>query len=242
MRSGFLRPAFVFLLLVIAAGSSQAQTNSPSFSPKHVRKPATADASTLDVGTFINSAYRNRELAFTCKVPAGWVLRTDEVNAHDENEASNAQESDPKDTSSSQEKPDAKNPAKSDGRVLLAAFSRPPKALGEDVNSSILIAAENAAAYPGLKEPAQYFGPLTEVANAQGFTVVNEPYEFPVGAKSLVREDFQKSVGSRVMRQSTLVMLVHGYALSFTFIGGTEEEIEDLISGLSFTPARNAGK
>jgi hypothetical protein len=37
------------------------------------------------------------------------------------------------------------------------------------------------------------------------------------------------------MRQSTLAMLAHGYAISITVIGGTEDEIEDLVDGLSFT-------
>jgi hypothetical protein len=36
------------------------------------------------------------------------------------------------------------------------------------------------------------------------------------------------------MHQTTLVMLGRGYAISFTFIGGTEEELEELIQGLSF--------
>ena len=120
------------------------------------------------------------------------------------------------------------------GRVLLAAFSRPPEARGEDVNASIVIAAENAAAYPGLKEAAQYFGPVTEVAKAQGFEVVEEPYEFAMGTKSVVRGDFKKDVGTRVMRQSTLVVLARGYAVSFTFIGGSEDEVEELMEGLSF--------
>jgi len=123
--------------------------------------------------------------------------------------------------------------------VLLAAFSRPPEAKAEDVNSSILIAAESIALYPELKDAAQYFGPVTEVAKAEGFEVVNEPYEFMVGTKiggtkTLARADFQKNVGTRVMRQSTLVMLARGYAFSFTFIGGTEEEVEELVQGLSF--------
>jgi len=124
------------------------------------------------------------------------------------------------------------------GRVLLAAFSRPPEARGEDVNASILIAAESAAAYPGLKDAAQYFGPVTEVAKAQGFEVEEEPYEFAVGTKTLVRGDFQKDVGTRVMRQSTLVLLARGYAVSFTFIGGTEDEVEELVQGLSFGVTR----
>jgi hypothetical protein len=120
------------------------------------------------------------------------------------------------------------------GLVLLAAFSRPPEARGEDVNSSILIAAESAAAYPGLKDAAQYFGPVTEVAKAQDFEIDDEPYEFVLGTKTLARGDFQKDVGSRVMRQSTLVMLARGYVVSFTFIGGTEDEVEELVQGLIF--------
>jgi hypothetical protein len=119
-------------------------------------------------------------------------------------------------------------------RVLLAAFSRPPLARAEDVNASILIAAESVASYPGLKDAAQYFGPVMEVAKAQGLAMDDEPYEFPVSTKTLVRGDFQKNVGTRVLRQSTLVMLARGYVVSFTFIGGTEDEVEELVQGLSF--------
>jgi hypothetical protein len=110
------------------------------------------------------------------------------------------------------------------------------------VNASILIAAESAAAYPGLKDAAQYFGPVTEVAQAQGFEVVEEPYEFAVGTKTVVRGDFQKDVGTRVMRQSTLVMLARGYAVSFTFIGGTEDEVEELVQALSFGGSKSTGR
>jgi hypothetical protein len=120
------------------------------------------------------------------------------------------------------------------GRVLLAAFSRPPDATGQDVNASILIAAEKVATYPRLKEAAQYFGPLTEVAKAQGFTVDDEPYEMEMGTKVVVRGDFHKNVGTRVMRQSTLAFLALGYAVSITVIGGTEEDVEELVDGVGF--------
>jgi hypothetical protein len=121
-----------------------------------------------------------------------------------------------------------------DGQVLLAAFSRPPEARAEDVNGSILIVAESTASYPGLKDAAQYFGPVMEVAKSQGFEVDEEPYESTVGTKTVVRADFQKDVGTRVMRQSTLVVLARGYAVSFTFLGATEDEVEELVQGLSF--------
>ena len=155
------------------------------------------------------------------------MLRTEEINARD-------------DSGSAAEA--AKDAKPTGGRVLLAAFSRPPQARAEDVNSSILIAAESVTAYTGLKEAVLYFGPLTEVAKAQGFKVVQEPYEFAVGTKMVVRADFQKDVGARVMRQSTLAILARGYAISFTFIGGTEDEVEDLVEGLSFGLGGKAAK
>jgi hypothetical protein len=96
------------------------------------------------------------------------------------------------------------------------------------------------AGYPGLTDAAQYFGPVTEVAKAQGLEMDDEPYEFVVGSKKLVRGDFQKDVGTRVMRQSTLVVLVRGDVVSFTFIGGTEDEVEELVEGLSFGAAKSA--
>ena len=202
---------------------------------KHTKKPAPIGAA-LDLGSVGDGVYRNKALGVACKIPAGWVLRTEEMNAREDETAA------PDSRTALDRTAEGGCPHTGGcGRVLLAAFSRPPEATAEDVNSSILIAAESAALYPGLKDAAQYFGPVTEVAKAQGFEVANEPYEFMVGAnantagtKTLSRADFQKNVGTRVMRQSTLVMLARGYAVSFTFIGGAEDEVEDLVKGLSF--------
>jgi hypothetical protein len=203
------------LLMVSAVPAARAQsTSNSSSSVQHGRKAAPAADARLDPGSVSNSVYRNSGFGFTCKIPVGWVLRTEEMNAREEGDST----------------PDAGK----GGRVLLAAFARPPQARGEDVNSSILIAAESVAAYPGLKEAGQYFGPVTEIAKAQGFDVDGEAYEFEVGAKTLARGDFEKNIGTRVMRQSTLVILARGYAVSFTFIGGTVDEVEELIAGLSF--------
>jgi hypothetical protein len=173
-------------------------------------------ASSLDTGTVTANVYRNKTLGLSYKIPEGWVLRTDELNAPDED--SGAERS-------------------SGEQVLLGAFSRPPQARGEDVNSSVLIAAESEAAYPGLKVAVQYFGPLTEVAKGEGFTEDEEPYETDIGNKTLIRADFHKDVGSRVMRQSTFAMLSHGYAISITIIGGSDDEVDELIDNLSFGPA-----
>lgn len=171
--------------------------------------------------------YRNRSLGLTVKIPVGWVLRTEEMNSKDDAEPA----SEPQEESSTQATP---RDTEAGTRVLLAAFSRPPDARGEDVNASIVIAAERVSNYPGLQEAAQYFGPITEVAKAQGFVVDEDPYEMQVGTKALVRGDFHKDVGTRVMRQSTLALLAQGYAVSITVIGGTMDEVEELIDGVAF--------
>ncbi len=197
----------------------------------------------IAAGTVVNGVYRNRALGLSCKIPAGWVLRTEEMNAREDEGVSEPD----KNPHFSQNQGEMGHPSEGSaqggtngsretagGRVLLAAFSRPPDARGEDVNSSIVIAAEPVARYPGLKEAAQYFGPLTEVAKAQGFVVDGEPYEMEIGNKVVVRGDFHKDVGTRVMRQSTLAFLAQGYAVSVTVIGGIEDEVEELIDGVSF--------
>lgn len=190
----------------------------------HTTEKLRSSESSLEAGSVSAGVYRNSSFGFTCKIPAGWVLRTEEMNAQDKDDANVAEN------------------ATKNGRVLLAAYSRPPQARAEDVNASILIAAESVASYPGLKDAAQYFGPVTEVAKAQGFETDDEPYGFVIGSKTVARGDFQKDVGTRVMRQSTLVVLAHGYAVSFTFIGGTADEVEELVQGLSFGVSSQSGK
>jgi hypothetical protein len=237
-------PIVLFTICLQVAARPQTSVSSSSSSRGHNSQIHAAEQ-TLDLGSVNAGVYRNPSFAFTCKLPAGWILRTEEMNAKDQDDAHPAdKELDPK-SSSVGSTPDSHvggaapgcpvgRSETSCGRVLLAAFSRPPEARAEDVNASILIAAESARAYPGLKDAAQYFGPLTEVAKAQRFEIDGEPYEFAIGTKMLVRGDFQKDVGSRVMRQSTLVMLAQGYAISFTFIGGTEDQVEELVSDLAF--------
>jgi len=171
----------------------------------------------VDPGETSNGFYRNRFFGFSYRIRYGWVVRTDEM----------------RDASS--------DPAKS--TVLLSIFERPPLARGGDVNSAVVIAAEGLSNYPGLKNAAQYFGPLTEATEAKGMKPVNEPYEFPVDGKPVFRRDFIKQIGGVGMHQSTLAMLSRGYVLSFTFIGTSEEEVQELIEFLRIgTPSKSSNR
>jgi len=176
---------------------------------------AQSDPGTYDDATRL---YRNRTYAFSCRVPVGWVLRTEQMQ------------------------PDGA----ADNQVLLAAFERPPEARATAPVSTILIASESQSAYPGLKTAEDYFAPLTEVVTAKGFQAVNEPYPFPVGAVQVIRGDFSheqkdhpEKEGSEKDRattyQSTLVLLAHGSILSFTFLAASEDDVDSLIENLSFT-------
>jgi hypothetical protein len=220
---GFPRVRWTILFLVLASSAlvaAQSSARPSSSSSKHSKASLPRPKPEIAAGSVTDGVYRNTTLGLSCKIPPGWVLRTDEMNRTDEATSESASET--------------------NARVLLAAFSRPPDAQGEEINASILIAAEPQSSYPGLKDAAQYFGPLTEVAKAQGFAVNEEPYEFAVGSKTLVRGDFQKDVGSRIMRQSTLAFLAHGSAVSITLIAGTEDELENLIAGVTFTASATA--
>ena len=162
-------------------------------------------------GAITDGIYHNSEFGFSYRVPFGWVDRTGDMQ------------------------PDANDP--SSGQVLLAFFERPPEAESADLDSAILIATEPVSAYHGLKTAIDYFGPLDEITTAKGFQAEGDPYEFPVGAKKLVRGDFTKSKGAQTLRQTSLVMLDKGQIVSFTFIAASEEDMNDLVTRLSFPSA-----
>jgi hypothetical protein len=192
------------------ASSSSESSSRPQRPTVHLGRPSP------DVGSVADGVYRNSAFGFSYKIPLGWVERTADMSAESQ----------------------SAEPGKS--LVLLAIFERPPEAAGDTVNSAVIIAAETASSNPGLKTAADYFEPLTEAATSKGFKVVNEPYEFSPGSHSRVRGDFRKELGKLTMYQSSLAMLLRGYALSFTFIGGSEDEVEELIESLSFAAAKPA--
>jgi len=162
--------------------------------------------------------YRNTTFGFRYQIPYGWVDRTRILQEGNE---------------------------VGKGEVLLAAFERPPEATGDTVNAAVVIASESASSYPGLKRAEDYLGPLTELAIAKGFHADGEPYGLEVESRQLLRADFVKQLGAGTvkdkltMRQCTLVSLAKGQVLSFTFVAGSEDELDDLMDGLHFGSTRS---
>jgi hypothetical protein len=197
-----------FVLLVLLAAPSWAQDKNrpvPSSS-----RPASRATSIPGAGVISDGVYHNPFFGFSYKLPYGWVDRTREMQ--DDSASSSAK-----------------------SMLLLAVFERPPEAAtAETVNSAVVIAAEPLSSYSGLKTAADYFGPLTELATAKGFQAVEQPRQFSIGSAQLVRGDFTKPRGTGAVFQTSLVMLEKGNEVSFTFIGGSQDEISELIEKLSF--------
>lgn len=168
----------------------------------------TARASTNpDNGQIKNGVYHSPFFGFSYKIPFGWVDRTKQMREPDDQ-------------------------AKS--LVLLSIFERPPEASGSTINSAVVIAAEKLSSFSGIKTATDYFASIKELAEAKGFTASDEPHADSIGAKQLIRGDFSKPRGSVTMYQSSLATIEKGYALSLTFIGGSQDEIEEIIGRLSF--------
>lgn len=155
-------------------------------------------------GAVADGIYRNPSFGFSYRLPYGWVDRT----------------------------ADMQDDTASKSRVLLAIFERPPEATGDTINSAVVIAAEPLPA--GTKTAAEYLASLSALTTAKGFEAKEGPSEFSVGAVKLVRGDFSKARGTLSMHQTSLVTLEKGYAVSFTFIGGSENDVNELIEKLSF--------
>ena len=169
--------------------------------------------------------YRNTTFSFRYQIPYGWVDRTKNLREK-----------------AATEKPEGEVRANSaaKGEVLLAVFERPPEATGETINSAVVIATESAAAYPGLKRAEDYLGPLTELATTKGFKAAGDPSVVEIDARRLVSADFTKPLTDKLtMRQTTLVLLAKGQIVSFTFIAGSDDELNDLIDRLHFTAAKS---
>jgi hypothetical protein len=157
--------------------------------------------------------YRNTTFGFRYQIPYGWVDRTKDMQ--EGNETGKAE-------------------------LLLAVFERPPEATADTVNSAVVIASESAVSYPGLKKAEDYLAPLTDLATAKGFKAEGEPYPLEVEARQLLRADFVKPLSDKlIMRQCTLVLLTKGKIVSFTFIAGSEDELDDLMDALHFTVAKS---
>ena len=200
-----------FLVLPLAAALwAQQPAPSSSHPPGHAKSSLPQPAPPQS--GVRDGVYHNSTFGFSYKLPFEWVDRTADLQ-----EASTAA---------------------SGSRVLLAIFERPPEAIGDTVNSAVVIAAEPVPT--GVKTAAEYFESLSALTTTKGFQVEEGPHAFSVGTTVLVRGEFSKEREKLTMRQASLVKLQKGFAISFTFVGGSQDEVNELIEKLSFVQPKPA--
>jgi hypothetical protein len=184
-----------------------------------------------------SQVYRNAEFGFRYELPYGWVDRTKEMGLGNADLPADGK---------AKETVDSR--ARDRAEVLLAIFEHPPEASTNTVNSSVVIASESVASYPGLKDAEDYVAPLTEVVTAQGFKAVGEPNSIEVDSRALVRADFVKTLHVKTtgeeltMRQTTLIWVTKKRVLSFTFISDSEDRLDEIMDGLHFSSPKSSAR
>jgi len=206
------RSLFPILLVLTLVGTVFAQDPATS-SSKAKQKPEQHATHQTSPSTTAETLYRSPEFNFTYKIPFGWVDRSQQMQDLENDSAKS--------------------------KLLLAVFERPPEVVGDTVNSAVIIAAESATSYPGLKTAADYVGPLTELTTSKGFKADGDPSEIAMGSTRLVRLDFTRELGKLTMHQSSLVLLRNKFVVSFTFLAGSTDEIEELIEKLTFDATKS---
>src|SRR5437764_10569921 len=88
MHCGWSRLLTVVFFIYLGGWGVYAQTgaqSSSSSSTARPKRPASREsgAAALEAGAVANGVFRNSVLGFSCKIPAGWVLRTEEMNAEE---------------------------------------------------------------------------------------------------------------------------------------------------------------
>jgi hypothetical protein len=222
--------------LCLSLGAQTQRKTEPKTVPDAAQHPATQSEDA--------QLYRNATYGFRFRIPYGWVDRTGEMNRQDDRTDANGDVSPPAPSSAPPAKQTPDKPAPGGkAEVLLGVFERPPEASAEAINSGVVIAAESAESYPGLKRAEDYVGPLTEVATANGFKSAGDPVALEVESRRLVRADFIKTINDNLtMRQCTLILLMKRRIVSFTFIAESEEALDDIMDGLHFGATKASGR
>jgi hypothetical protein len=110
--------------------------------------------------------------------------------------------------------------------VLLAAFGPAPDGSGAE---GVVLLADNAAGYPGLADAAAYLDKVTRpAAEKQRFELVTPARPVDLAGQKFFRIDFRRDE----VLQSSIFTLRRGYALGFTLVAHSPEQLQRLLDSL----------
>ncbi len=205
-RSGFIAALTLLIALALPLNmAGQETTAKPNATPAKPKKGAQPQP---DEGSVADGVYSEKFFLLRYAIPPGWVVKTGEMREG--------------------------IPGQENAMLLLSTFAKAAPSTGE-INSSVNITAESAAAYPDVKTADDYMDSITEFVTSKGFSVLNPPGEISIGGVPFLRSDFQKQEGDLTTYQATMVTMQRGYILQVTAISGDEEQLTPLLNRVRIT-------
>ena len=168
-----------------------------------------ATATNPDGGQVNKGIYQNTFFGLSYRLPEQLKVNTDEHKS-----ASRAADSDNHHASSF---------------ILLNASEDTKEA---KVKEGVMVIADKADFYGGLRNGNDYLERLTSYYARQGSDVIHSSVECSYAGKQFFRGDYARPGTTKIVYMSALVTVRRGYALSFIFTAGSRERLEELVGTL----------
>jgi len=185
---------------------------------------ASAQSLTPDSGSVNNGVYSNTYFGFSYTYPKDWVVHGDATNQRII-ELGRERATDTKALS----EPSA-NVLIKHVHQLLTVFQYALGTPGVSNNAAVQIIAEDVRHAPAITDGRVYLLNMQELLTKMGCQMVQkEPAEMIVSGRQFFRQDFRTPVKDIYVQQVMIVYVTKGYALSFGFTVGPDQNIEDLV-------------
>lgn len=157
-------------------------------------------------GTIINNLYRNEILGFSYPMPEGWYVSLDD------NHGSQV----------------TGKYLQGGGLLLLMADQH----TGGPFRNRLLIIADSATKYHGLSVEAYVDKVVRAQTNKLGMQLIRDVFAVDLAGRHFYRADYDENFGGGATRKTFICTELNGYLLSWTFVTGSEEDLEAAVSSL----------
>jgi hypothetical protein len=116
--------------------------------------------------------------------------------------------------------------------LLISRYPRPTAEIM--VNATIIVAAEKITHLPGQPTAKDYLLSLRAPKAQRGVRAVREELlPFRVGDLEFLRDDYSGEIAGITIREALFVSVKKGYALIFSFTGGDEKSVEEMVKTMN---------
>lgn len=186
-----------------------------------------ADSSSPDVGTVEGNLYKNKFFGLQYQFPEGWTPHGEETKKHLMEIGRNAV------SGNNALENGAYQDAEKRTLVLLSVF-RYPLGTPVDNNDSIQLLSEDVRFAPGVKSGREYLQLMAGSLKRSNLPIEfqGEPTTATAAGQTFYRQDILLTVRGKSVYEAFVVSIVKEHALSFVFVGSSEQSRDDLAKTL----------